>query len=198
MEEYKDTIAESTESSASLTTLAKNNGLIIAIISVVISLVLHFVNPLMIYTTFWLPVVLFFVFIGLLVYAGTAIRKQLGGYWTFGDAFKAFLIMALIISAITTLYNVVLMKVIDPELPKKAAVAVEQAQRQMMDKMGLTTEQVDEALAKNGNMEEKLTPSIKNVVSSFGISLALYAILSLILAAILKKNPPLFEPETRA
>lgn len=179
---------------ATLNQLSAKNGLIIALITTVISLTIHFINPILVYTNFWIQIASFVLFIVLLVYAGKSIRKELGGYWSFGDAFKSFLIIALILAAVTTLYNVVLMTVIDPELPKKAAIAVEETQRSMMTKFGATEEQINDALSKAGNMEDKLKITPKNVITSFGFGLAIYGVLALILAAILKKNPPLFTP----
>ncbi|EDM38667.1 hypothetical protein PBAL39_21380 [Pedobacter sp. BAL39] len=179
-----------------LNTMAATNGVIIAIVTLVLSLVIHFIDPVLPYTSLLVQLFSFVVFIGLLVYAGTSIRKELGGFWTFGDAFKSFLIIALILAAVTTVYNVVLMTVIDPELPKKAAVAIEESQRSMMARFGATEEQIEEALAQGGNMEERLRITPKNVVTSFGVGLAIYGIIALIMAAILKKNPPLFKPTT--
>jgi len=171
--------------------LSMKNGLMLAAVSVVISLTMHFIDPVLIYTSFLTQVGVFVLFIALLVVVGINIRKEIGGFWTFGEAFKSFLIIALILSITATLYNVVLMKFIDPDLPQKAAVAIEDAQRAMMEKFGMASEQIDEAMAKAGSMEEKLQPTFKNVFTSFGVSLALYGVISLILAAILKKNQPM-------
>ncbi|TDQ08498.1 DUF4199 domain-containing protein [Pedobacter metabolipauper] len=171
-----------------LTQLSLKNGLIIAAVSVVLSLVLYFINPLMAYTSLWLGLVLFVLFIALLVYAGKTIRTDAGGFWTFGEAFKSFLIMGLIIASLSTLYNVLLMTVIDPELPVKAGAAIDENTRSMMEKFGSTSEQIDEAMAKAGNNADKLKITPKNVVTSFGVSLAVYGVLALILAAILKKT----------
>jgi len=180
--------------STTITQLSVKNALIIALITVVISLCFYFVDPLLMYTNFWVGMFSFVIFIVLLVVVGKSIRKAVGGYWTFGEAFKSFLTMALILTITTTLYNVILMKVIDPELPAKAAVAIEESQRQMMEKLGLSTEEIDTALEKAGGMEERLQITFKNVVTSFGVGLAIYGVISLILAAILKKNPPFFVP----
>lgn len=172
-----------------ITQLSLKNGLIIGGISIVISLVLYFVDPVMSYTNFWIGICLFVFFVAILVYAGKSIRKEVGGYWTFGEAFKSFLIMALVISALSTTYNVLLMTVIDPELPAKAGAAIDENTRAMMLKFGANEDQVEEAMAKAGSNVEKLQITPKNVVTSFGVSLAIYGVFSLILAAILKKNP---------
>ncbi|UKT64867.1 DUF4199 domain-containing protein [Pedobacter mucosus] len=178
------------DKSALISKLSLKYGFILASVSVVVSLTMYFINPVMVYTSFAAQIGIFILFIALLVFAGITIRKEIGGFWTFGEAFKSFLIIALILAITATLYNVLLMKFIDPDLPQKAASAIEDAQRTMMEKFGMASEQIDEAIAKAGNMEEKLQPSFKNIFTSFGVSLALYGVLSLILAAILKKNEP--------
>ena len=179
------------ERQKTLTGLSAKNGLIIGLVSVVLSLVIYFVDPLMAYTSIWLGLGLFILFIGLLVYAGKTVRTEVGGFWTFGEAFKSFLVMGLIIATLSTLYNVVLMTVIDPELPVKAGAAIDENTVAMMKKFGAAQEQIDEAMAKNGNNAEKLKITPKNVITSFGISLAVYGVFALILAAIMKKSPPI-------
>ncbi|MEJ7558802.1 MAG: DUF4199 domain-containing protein [Pedobacter sp.] len=170
--------------------LSAKNGLIIGLVSVVLSLVIHFIDPLMLFTSWWVGLVLMVVFIALLVYAGKTIRTDLGGFWTFGEAFKSFLIMGLIITALSTVYNVVLRTVIDPDLPAKAGAATDENAQAMMAKFGMQQEQIDEAMAKQGSAESKLKVTPKNVVTDFGISLAVFGVFALILAAIMKKKPP--------
>ncbi|RDC56596.1 DUF4199 domain-containing protein [Pedobacter chinensis] len=178
------------DKSALISKLSLKYGFILAAVSVVISLTLHFINPVMLYTNFALPFIILIIFIVLLVFVGITIRKEIGGYWTFGEAFKSFLIISLILALVAVLYNILLMTVIDPDLPSKAAAAIGDSQRAMMEKFGMASEQIDEALEKAGNMEEKLAPTFKNSITSFGVSLALYGVLSLILAVILKKKEP--------
>jgi len=170
--------------------LSAKNGLIIALVSVVLSLVIHFVDPLLSYTSIWLGLGMFILFIGLLVYAGKTVRTEAGGFWTFGEAFKSFLIMGLIIAATSTLYNVILMTVIDPDLPVTAGAAIDENTVAMMKKFGAAQEQIDEAMAKSGSNADKLKITPKNVITSFGIALAIYGVFALILAAIMKKSPP--------
>lgn len=177
-----------------ITQLSVKNALIISLITIVISVCFYLVDPLLMYTNFWVGMLSFVLFIVLLVVVGLSIRKTVGGYWTFGEAFKSFLIMALILTISTTIYNILLMSVIDPDLPARAGVAIEDSQRQMMENLGLSTEEIDTALEKSGSMEERLQITFKNVVTSFGVGLAVYGVISLILAVILKKTPPFFVP----
>jgi len=180
------------DKSAHISQLSLKYGFILAAVSIVLSLTLHFVNPVLVYTNFMVSIGIFIVFIALLVISGINIRKEIGGFWTFGEAFKAFLIISLILAITATLYNFVLMKFIDPDLPARAAAAIEDAQRAMMAKFGMGNDEIDAALEKGGNMQEKLEPNFKNTFTSFGVSIASYGVISLILAAILKRK----EPET--
>ena len=179
------------ERSKLLTQLSLKNGLIIAIVFVVISLAMHLIDPMMAYTNYWISFVLLIVFVSLLVYAGSTIRKEAGGYWTFGEAFKSFLVMSLIICLISTLYNVLLMGVIDPGLPERAGAAIDEKTSEFMLSMGMTEDQVEQEIAKASGAD-RLRVTVKNTITSFGVMLAIYGVLSLILAAILKKQPPVF------
>lgn len=178
------------DKSALISKLSLKYGFILAAVSVVLSLTLHFVNPVLVYTNWMASIGIFILFIVLLVVSGINIRKEIGGFWTFGEAFKSFLIISLILAVTATLYNLVLMKFIDPDLPAKAAAAIEDAQRAMMAKFGLGNDEIDKALEQAGNMQEKLEPNFKNTFTSFGVSIAMYGVVSLILAAILKKKQP--------
>ncbi len=175
-----------------INSLSLKNGLIIGAISVVLSLVMYFIDPLMAFTNWWVGLILIVVFLALLVYAGQSIRKEVGGFWTFGEAFKSFLIMGLIITAISTVYNVMLMKVIDPDLPARAGAAIDENTRTMMAKFITDEEQLEKALAESGSGQSKLEITGKNLVTGIGVSLAIYGVLSLILAAIMKKPEPIF------
>ena len=181
------------ERASLLTKLSAKNGLIISAVTIVISLTMYFIDPLMAYTSFWVGILLFVVFIGLLVYAGITIRKEVGGYWTFGEAFKSFLVMALILAALSTLYNVVLMAVIDPSLPETAGAVLDENSRAMMAKFGMDEDKIEEAVAQSGSNVDRLKITPKNVVTSFGAMLAVYAVIALIMAAILKKKEPLYK-----
>jgi hypothetical protein len=179
------------EQTKTINQLAAKNGLIIGIVTVVFSLALHFVDPLLQFTNSWVGFISFAIFIGLLIYAGKAIRTEIGGYWKFSDAFKAFLVISLIVATISVVFNVLMVTVIDPDLPATAGAAMDENNRAMMAKFGMTEEQIDQAQAQSGPMEEHLKPTGKNLLISFGTILAIYGVISLIMAAILKKNPPI-------
>lgn len=174
-----------------ITQLSLKNGLILALVWIVIYAVLYFINPVMIFTNFWISLVIWVVLITLLVIIGKNIRKEIGGFWNFGQAFKSFLIISIILSFTSVIYSVILIKVINPDYPTEAASAIQDSQKAMMEKLGVGSDQIDAAMAKAGDQSEKLQPTLKNLTTNFGVSMAIYGILSLILAAILKKNEPI-------
>ncbi len=179
------------EKNKQITSLSLKNGLILGIISIVLSATLYFVDPLFVITHFWVALIVGILNIVLLVVFGLNIRKEIGGFWNFSQAFKSFLIISLILIISTTIYSIVIVKIVNPDYPAQAASALIDAQKKMMSSFNLSPDQIDEAIAKAGNMEEKFQPSVKNLTTNFAISLAIYAVISLILAAILKKHEPL-------
>lgn len=174
-----------------ITQLSLKNGLILALVWLVIYSLLYFINPVMIFTNFWIPLLIWVILIVLLVMVGISTRKEVGGFWTFGQAFKSFLIISLILSFTSVIYSLVLVKVINPNYPTEAAAAIQDSQKAMMVKFGVPPEKIDEAIAKAGNPAEKLQPTLKNLTINFGVSIAVFGVISLILAAILKKNEPI-------
>lgn len=171
-----------------ITQLSLKKGLILALVWLVIYSLLYFINPVMIFTNFWIPLLIWVILIVLLVMVGISTRKEVGGFWTFGQAFKSFLIISLILSFTSVIYSLVLVKVINPNYPTEAAAAIQDSQKAMMVKFGVPPEKIDEAIAKAGNPAEKLQPTLKNLTINFGVSIAVFGVISLILAAILKKN----------
>ena len=174
-----------------ITQLSLKNGLLLSLVWIVIFALLYFINPVIIFTSFWISLVVWVLMIALLVFVGMNTRKEIGGFWTFGQAFKSFLIISLILAFTSVLYNFVLVKVINPNYPVEAGVAIRESQKSMMEKLGVPEDKIDEAIEKAGNPADQLRPTIKNTTTGFGVSIAVYGIISLILAAIMKKTEPI-------
>jgi hypothetical protein len=105
----------------------------------------------------------------------------------FKTAFSVTFITFFIAGIIGTIFNILLYQVIDPELPGRlATAAVEQTER-MMTNMGAPADRIDEQLQSiEGRMNDQF--SLMGQIKGFGIALIIYAVLSLILGAILKKS----------
>jgi F0F1-type ATP synthase assembly protein I len=171
--------------------LSIRNGLIIAGVVIVLSLVFWVVDPLLQYTNTWVSMLNFVIVIALLVVLGLETRKVVGGYWTFGEAFKSLLLMSVIISVLTVLFHYILNAFIDPTLPDRVSEALIAKLNDQFSSSGMSQERIDEFTK---SMDGKFAATPKNEAVNLGIGLLVYAIIDLIIAAIIKKNPPMFAP----
>jgi len=177
-------------------------GLLIGGISVVLSIVYFLMDPLLQFTNLWLTLLSAVIVIALLVVLGLDVRKKIGGFWNFGQAFQSLIIMCLFIIILSTVYSFILFKFVDSGLPQKVNDATEQVTVSRLEKMGVDQSKIDEYTKpfEDGEFKAKLAPTFKNELTNFGVALLIDAIICLIVAACIKKNPPMFAaiPDTDA
>lgn len=167
--------------------LALRNGLILGAISIVLTLVLWVIDPLMQYTNTAASLGLAVILIVLFVVFALEIRKAVGGYWTFGEAFKGLFIMSLYVSILTIIFNYILFTFIDPTLSQRVSEAIIAKLNDSLGSSGLSQDKIDEVTK---SMNGKFDASLKNEAVNLGVGLIFYAVIDLIIAAIIKKNPP--------
>ncbi|NVJ84906.1 MAG: DUF4199 domain-containing protein [Algoriphagus sp.] len=162
-------------------------GLTIGLISVALTYVAYFVDSTML-ASGWFGLVALVLFFVLIIYFGRQYRTEIGGFMSFGTAFN-FAFITMIVSGLVSLVGqLLLFHVIDPALPGVLADQSVENTLEIMERFGasadsLPPEQLDEIRTRT--MENfSLTGQIKN----FGIGLIIYAIIALILGAILKKR----------
>ncbi len=165
---------------------AAKAGVYIGLIMVIISLLMYFIDYTIL-ASFWFGIFALILFFGLILYAGFNFRKASGGFLDYGAAFQFAFVTLIVCGVISTLGNILLYQVIDPQLPELLVESQLESMLSMMDGFGagdnMTGDQLDE-MRKGLEANYTLTGQVK----SFGIGLILYAILSLILAAIIKKK----------
>jgi len=177
----------------SIANFSIKHGLLIGFIVVVLNIVYYFIDPLLAFTNTWVGIFSFVLLIALLVILGLDIRKKIGGYWSYGQAFAALIIMVGIMVLFSTIYNFVLFKFVDPQLPAKATAALLEKTTATLNNLGMDQSKIDEATKsfQNGEMEAKLQPTLKNELIAFVTGVLIYSVISLIIAAIIKKKAPL-------
>ena len=99
--------------------------------------------------------------------------------------------MSVIISILTILFHYILNAFIDPTLPERVSEAIIAKLNDQLSSSGLSQEKIDE-IAKS--MDGKFAATPKNEAINLGVGLLVYAIIDLIIAAIIKKSPPMFVP----
>jgi hypothetical protein len=128
------------------------------------------------------------LFFALIIYFGKEFRKEVGGFMSFGTAFNFSFFAILISGVIGLIGSILLFHVIDPSLPQVLGDITFESQLEMMEGFGQnpdslpteTLEDMREATASNFTLVGQL--------KGFGIGLIAYAIIALILGAILKKK----------
>jgi hypothetical protein len=162
-------------------------GLTIGLVTLVLSYLAYFVDSSYLASGYFGLVVLV-LFFALIIYFGKEYRKEVGGFMSFGTAFK-FSFFAILISGVIGLVgNILLFQVIDPTLPQVLGELTFESQLEMMEGFGQnpdsmpteTLEQMREASASSFTLAGQL--------KAFGFGLIFYAIIALILGAILKKK----------
>jgi len=187
-------------SNTSVNKLSVNCGLLMGVIVVVLNVVLYIINPIMPYSSIWagliVLVVTLAIIIILLVLFGLDIRKRIGGYWPFGQAFKSLFIMGVIITLFSTAYSFILIKYIDPDLPTKANDAMLQNLTTQLTNQGLDQSKIDDYTKSftNGEFIAKMQPTVKNELIGLVGGVVLYCVFALIIAACIKKKAPFVFP----
>lgn len=162
-------------------------GLTIGLISMALTYVAYFIDSSLL-ASGWFGLIAIVVFFVLIIFFGRQYRAELGGFMSFGTAFNFSFITMIISGLVGLIGQILLFHVIDPSLPDVLADAALQSSMEMMESFGanpddIPTEQLDEMkAATEGNFT--LVGQIKN----FGFGLVIYAIIALILGAILKKR----------
>lgn len=160
-------------------------GVITGLIMTVISFLCYFINYELLGAT-WLSVASFLIYCGLIIFFGTEYRKELGGFMNFGTAFQFTFISLIIMMVVTIFGNMLLFLVLDPGLGERMADLNMENTLTMMDSFGaaeLSSDQMDEM---RKGFSEAYTAW--GMIKGAGILLIFYAILALILGAIIKKK----------
>ncbi|WP_035805021.1 DUF4199 domain-containing protein [Lunatimonas lonarensis] len=161
-------------------------GLYLGLVMFILTLLAYFVDY-SILVSFWFGIIILVLFFGLILYFGFQYRKSVGGYLEYSPAFVFSFVTLLISGLIGLAGNMILYQVIDPELPKMLVDAQLENMLQMMDRFGagdsISGDQLDEI---REGVEANFT--VFGQIKSFAIGNIVYAIMALILAAIIKKR----------
>lgn len=161
-------------------------GLVTGLFLTVISYLLYFVDYELL-ASGWLGLFSLVLYGGLIIYFGINYRKEKGGYLDFGDAFQFSFFSLLIMMVITTIGNMLLFLVGDPGLAEKMADIGLMNTMEIMDTFGagenMSSDQIDEI--RQGILDGY---TFIGMIKGAGIMVIFYAILALILGAIIKKK----------
>ena len=158
-------------------------GLFLAAASILLSIIPYLLD--MKTMSMFFGVISFIISIVFMFLSGTSERDSLGGFITWKQALKTIWICGLIGFGIGTLYQVVFMKYIDPELMEEQ----KEMQIKMMEGMrGTMGDEATEAQIERIQSEDVM--SFKNISMMIGGSAIMAFFIAAILALIVKRDNP--------
>lgn len=171
--------------------LAYRNGLIAVALSIAYTLIAYLIGP-QFFANWWLALIIMVVIVAYLIYSLRQIKTAMGGYITFGNAFLNFMVMAVLYIVIGTLFMYILIWVIDPDFGQAYADETIEKIIGMMEGFNTPVEAIEEAVTEAEADFESQKSLGGNVMQMLKGS-AFMAVVGLIVAAVMKKNPPIFD-----
>lgn len=162
-------------------------GLTMGLVVLAVTYIAYFIDSSLLASA-WFALVALVIFFGLIIYFGNQYRNELGGYMSFGTAFN-FSFISIIISGIVSLIGqILLFQVIDPSLPQVLADITFENTLKMMEGFGQNPDSLPPDALEEIRNSTSSSFTFGGQLKNFGFALIGYAIISLILAAILKKR----------
>ena len=162
-----------------------NFGIITGVISILITGFIYLVD-VKLFTAWWLGIGSIIIYLAIGIYLLIKTRKELGGVFSFKDAFTTYFISAVIGIAISVVFNILLFNYIDPSLKDTVQELSIESAVSMMKKFGTPTSEIKKAVE---GMSETNQFETFNQLKGSAFSIIFSAIFGLILAAIFKSKP---------
>jgi hypothetical protein len=162
-------------------------GIILGLVSLVLTYVAYFIDSSYLASGYFglIALVLFFA---LIIYFGKEYRNELGGFMTFGAAFNFSFFAILISGVIGLIGSILLFHVIDPSLPQVLGDITFESQLEMMGNFGASPDSLAPEVLDDMREASASNFTLVGQLKGFGFGLIAYAIIALILGAILKKK----------
>jgi hypothetical protein len=162
-------------------------GITMGLVSLAVTFIAYFIDSTLL-ASGWFALVALVIFFALIIYFGNQYRTEIGGFMTFGTAFNFSFIAILISGIIGLVGQMLLFHVVDPELPGVLADLTYSNQLGFMEKIGQNPDNMDPSLLQQMKESSENQFTLVGQIKAFGIGIIFYAIIALILGAILKKK----------
>ena len=167
---------------------AAKSGLTLGLIGIIITLLIYFINARLL-ANMWVGIAILVISLTLVVLFGIGYRKAVGGYLSFKNAFLFSFVLLLVAGLIGQSFNFLLFNVIDQDLTEVVTNAALENTEKMMERFNVPDEEMDKALERT---ETQMASQYKfsGVLKAYFYSIIIYAIISLITGAIIKRRDP--------
>ena len=162
-------------------------GLIIGLVTLVLSYLAYFIDVALL-TAWYYGLGILVLFFALIIYFGKEYRKEVGGFMSFKTAFNFSFFAILISGVIGLIGNMLLFQVIDPSLPQVLGDITFESQLEMMGNFGASPDSLAPEVLDDMREASASNFTLVGQLKVFGFGLISYAIIALILGAILKKK----------
>ena len=164
-------------------TSAINYGLYLGALLSIISVVIYAVN-LDLFTEWWLGIILFILVIVYGIVSALKSKKILDGFISFKQAFASYFITIAVGTLIATVVGIAIFTYIDPEAATYLNEQILILSKQTMERFGAPQEVIQAAIEEAST---KNNFSLGMQAQAFVFRLAIYAVIGLIIALIVKK-----------
>lgn len=162
-------------------------GLTLGLVSLILTYLAYFIDSSLL-TKWWFGLIALVIFFILIIYYGKQYRADLGGFMSFGSAFN-FSFIAIVVSGLISLIGQILLyHVIDPSLPKVLADLAFEASLSAMESFGADPDSLSPEQLQDIKDRSASSFTLMGQLQGFLFGLVAYAIIALILGAILKKR----------
>lgn len=165
-------------------------GLILGILSALITFLFYLAGPGS-FANMWMGLIVFVFNVTVWVVLGVRYRKANGNVLEFKNAFTLLSIIILVSMAISTLFSILLFNVIDPAFADQVQEAIINSTVSMMEKFGAPEEEIDKTIEKLQESGNNFSASA--MIRGFAWNILFSGIIALIIAAIIKRKPLIFD-----
>ncbi len=171
---------------------AINKGLILAFVSIMMQLLIFYVAP-QLSGSMGLGAGMGLIALLLYIFFTIDLRKQVGGFWSFKEALQGIFLMAIVAGVLSSVFVALYFKFVEPQAFEKVEPYVTASMRANMEMFGADESKIDDAVAQQmEGIKSTYSPTFGQFAKTFGFSIIFQFIMSLIFAAIFKKNAPVF------
>lgn len=161
-------------------------GLVGGLLNVIITFVVYFFSPDSL-AAMWLGMVLILTSMFFMIWGGISYRRENNNQVSFGNAFMSVLIVAVVMTLVSSLFSYILFNVIDTELPELIKQKTIENTQAWMEKFNTPEDKVDEVIAQIEEQDFKF--DLSEYAFRFLQGLVIYIILGAIIALFIKRNP---------
>ncbi len=157
-------------------------GIILAVFGIVVTTTTYVMQM---YSAWWISLTTFIVAIAIYCVMMSKTKKELGGIYSFKDAFTTYFLAAVISTFISTTFNITLYNFVDPEAKEIVKEHTIKSTVSIMEKLGTPSSQINKTVE---DLEKDDPLSIGKQAFGGVIGLAVSCLLGLVLAAIFKSG----------